>query len=257
MAGKQRGKEDDRYLWPEMFRVIQETKPTWVIGENVANFVNMGLDDCVLDLESEGYEVQPLIIPACSVNAPHRRDRVWIISYAGGKQTDQQLLRPREFGGQPRQSLATGEKAARQANGAPSNNNAARFCEVLANAQSGTRNVGASQETREYPEERCREIGRCYSFTDATHSQRRRLQSRLQQCARQTAELVAQDRWSYRGYQPWGNWEVEPRVGRLANGLPSGVVRDRLRALGNAIVPQVAYPIFQGIVDIKRQLREG
>jgi len=80
-AGKRKGKEDDRYLWPEMLRVISEARPTWVIGENVGGFVNMGLDECISDLEAEGYEVQPFIIPACSKNAPHRRDRVWIVAH--------------------------------------------------------------------------------------------------------------------------------------------------------------------------------
>jgi len=84
-AGKRRGTEDDRYLWPEMFRVIQLTTPTWIIGENVGGFVtwNEGLvlEKVCTDLENEGYEVQPFIIPACSVNAPHRRDRVWIVAH--------------------------------------------------------------------------------------------------------------------------------------------------------------------------------
>src|SRR3990172_3735236 len=81
-AGKRKGKEDDRHLWPEMLRVISELQPRWVIGENVAGFVSMGLDDCISDLENQGYEVQTFIIPACALNAPHRRDRVWIVANA-------------------------------------------------------------------------------------------------------------------------------------------------------------------------------
>jgi DNA (cytosine-5)-methyltransferase 1 len=80
VAGKQRGKDDNRYLWPEMCRVIREARPAWIIGENVAGIVNLALDTVCADLEAEGYEVEPIIIPACAVDAPHRRDRVWIIA---------------------------------------------------------------------------------------------------------------------------------------------------------------------------------
>ena len=79
VAGKRRGKEDDRYLWPEMLRVISELRPAWVVGENVAGIVNMALDQVYSDLESIGYAVQAFIIPACAVDAPHRRDRCAII----------------------------------------------------------------------------------------------------------------------------------------------------------------------------------
>jgi len=81
-AGKQRGKADDRYLWPEMLRVIREAGPTWIVGENVAGIVNMALDQVHIDLEAEGYEVESIIIPACGVDAPHRRNRVWIVGYS-------------------------------------------------------------------------------------------------------------------------------------------------------------------------------
>lgn len=81
-VGKQRGKEDDRYLWPEMLRVIREVRPRWVLGENVAGIVRMALDTVLSDLESEGYSAQTFIIPACAVGAPHRRDRVWIVGHS-------------------------------------------------------------------------------------------------------------------------------------------------------------------------------
>ncbi len=83
-AGRRKGTADDRYLWPEMFRVIRATNPTWVIAENVRGLVTwndgMVLETVCSDLEGEGYEVQPLIIPAVAVGAPHRRDRVWVIA---------------------------------------------------------------------------------------------------------------------------------------------------------------------------------
>jgi len=82
VAGKQRGKDDNRYLWPEMCRVIREARPAWIIGENVAGIVNLALDTVCADLEAEGYEVEPIIVPACAVDAPHRRDRVWILAHA-------------------------------------------------------------------------------------------------------------------------------------------------------------------------------
>ena len=84
LAGKRKGTDDERYLWGEMLRAIQEIKPKFVIAENVFGITNIdgGLvfEQVCLDLETEGYEVQPFIIPACSKNAPHRRDRCWFIA---------------------------------------------------------------------------------------------------------------------------------------------------------------------------------
>ena len=84
MAGKRKGTDDERYLWGEMLRAIQEVKPKYVIAENVFGITNIdgGLvfEQVCLDLEAEGYEVQPFIIPAAAKNAPHRRDRCWFIA---------------------------------------------------------------------------------------------------------------------------------------------------------------------------------
>ncbi|CAG5072920.1 hypothetical protein DYBT9623_04457 [Dyadobacter sp. CECT 9623] len=88
-AGKRLGKEDDRHLWPEMLRTIQEIQPTWVVGENVRGLTNwnggMVFNEVCADLEALGYEVLPFLLPACAVDAPHRRDRVWFIAYADSK----------------------------------------------------------------------------------------------------------------------------------------------------------------------------
>jgi DNA (cytosine-5)-methyltransferase 1 len=85
-AGKRLGKEDERHLWPEMLRAIREIQPRWIVGENVLGLVNwnggMVFEEVQADLEAEGYEVQPYVLPAAAVNAPHRRDRVWFVAYA-------------------------------------------------------------------------------------------------------------------------------------------------------------------------------
>lgn len=81
-AGKRRGTKDDRNLFPEMVRLITEIKPSWVVGENVAGFTNMALDALLTSLETIGYTALPFIIPACAVNAPHRRDRVFVVAHS-------------------------------------------------------------------------------------------------------------------------------------------------------------------------------
>jgi len=89
VAGKREGSDDNRHLWPEMFRVIREIQPTWVIAENVPGLLTIEngvvFNQCILDLESAGYETQSFIIPAISVNAPHKRDRLWIIAYSDSR----------------------------------------------------------------------------------------------------------------------------------------------------------------------------
>jgi DNA (cytosine-5)-methyltransferase 1 len=88
LAGLRKGKEDERHLWPEMLRAIREVRPRWVVGENVLGLVGwndgMVFEEVQADLEAEGYEVQPYVLPAASVGAPHRRDRVWFVAYCSG-----------------------------------------------------------------------------------------------------------------------------------------------------------------------------
>lgn len=81
VAGERKGQDDDRYLWPEMLRVIEELRPTWVLGENVPGIVNLALDTVLSDLEGRGYACWPFIVPACGVDAPHKRERVCIVAH--------------------------------------------------------------------------------------------------------------------------------------------------------------------------------
>ncbi len=84
LAGKREGQEDDRHLWPEVARLIQELRPDWFIGENVAGHITMGLDSALSDLEGLSYTWETFVIPACAVDAPHRRDRVWVVAHTSG-----------------------------------------------------------------------------------------------------------------------------------------------------------------------------
>jgi len=119
-AGKRSGTSDDRYLWPEMFCVIRQARPTYVVAENVRGLISWNeglvLDTVCADLEGEGYEVFPVVLPAASVNAPHRRDRIWIVAYANNE---------RGAGG-PRQVQGThGEVSQRDDDAQPCNAGAA------------------------------------------------------------------------------------------------------------------------------------
>ena len=82
LAGQRKGNSDDRALWPQMLRVIDEVRPRWIVGENVAGLASLGLDGVLFDLEASGYACETVLLPAAGVGAPHRRDRLWIIAHA-------------------------------------------------------------------------------------------------------------------------------------------------------------------------------
>lgn len=177
-AGKRRGFDDDRYLWPEMLRVIEDIRPTWVLGENVAGIVNMALDQVLADLEAQDYTAGAVVIPACAVEAPHRRDRVAIMAHAN---SIGQLHRPAEI-------------------------------RLLQAWQHARRNFGSSGENVADAGERHRAMAERY-------------------------KAIGHD------------WTIEPGVRRVAHGIPDRV--DRITCLGNAVVPQQFYPIFEAIARIE------
>ena len=200
IAGKRGGREDDRYLWPEMLRVISEVRPTWVLAENVAGIVNLALDQVCSDLEGEGYEVQSFIIPACAVNAPHRRDRVWIVGYCN---------------------------------------------------QEGLEGWG---KYRESPSQRIvRETDSYAADLQGTGFLRKK---QLENDSSSRKRRSADDSFKEVKMQGWSkDWlEVATRLCRVDDGLPRGMDRtNRLKALGNSVVPQVIIPIM---MIIQKELDE-
>lgn len=117
LAGKRQGTADDRYLWPEMLRAIRAIRPRWVVGENVYGLVNwsrgMVFEQVCSDLEDEGYAVQAYILPACAVDAPHRRDRVWIVAHADRNRCGKWTSEQKSIAKCERASVAGNEEQAR------------------------------------------------------------------------------------------------------------------------------------------------
>jgi DNA (cytosine-5)-methyltransferase 1 len=103
VAGKQKAEQDPRHLWPEYFRLIQELRPTWVIGENVGGHIKLGLDSVLEDLASEGYSTRTFSISASSIGANHKRERVWTVANTN----EERLQRQRESSSQFAQKLTS------------------------------------------------------------------------------------------------------------------------------------------------------
>ena len=194
VAGKQKAEQDPRHLWPEYFRLIQELRPTWVIGENVSGHIKLGLDSVLEDLASEGYSTRTFSISAVSIGANHKRERIWIIA----------------------------------------NSNGSKFLEENSSVRSeGTESIRSNIGSI------CENISKTNDVAN-TDSKRG--------CLWETKWQDAEDvRQSPRGEETFGWWNIEPSVGRVAHGIPKRV--DRLKTLGNSVVPHIPYYIGQAIVE--------
>lgn len=219
-AGKRRGKKDDRHLWPEMFRIIKECQPTWIIVENVIGIVKMELGQMLSDLESIGYDFprdlsgMPIVpvIPACAINACHRRDRIWIISYSkhnGSSSTEN-----------------------RESDIERKNSNQKRENEVFEFERSN-----CSRIISEYSEDNSKDNELFNSNSESVGCNRRSQikgrngKSRLHKFERCTEAL---------------NWiEAATKFSRMDDGIPNR--SHRIKSLGNAIVPEIAEIILKEI----------
>jgi len=239
-AGKQEGFDDDRDLWPEMFRVIQEVRPRWVIGENVAGFVSMGLDRTLTDLEGEGYRTEQVIIPACAVGAPHRRDRVWIVAHSEGERT---MREPGEFcqkdGGSGRSLQGESLKSSDVAHSKRNTEGGAY------GSDSGGSERGREKQNVSQRDEMGGDSGN--SREDVADSDKAR------RGEQRGTKPIRKEQPSFERHSEgtWSQWAVEPDVGRVAHGIPSRV--DRLKGLGNAVVPQIPEIIGRYIIEVESE----
>jgi DNA (cytosine-5)-methyltransferase 1 len=236
VAGNQEGTEDERHLWPEMLRAIQEIRPRWVVGENVHGLVswNDGLvfEQVQVDLEFEGYNVQPVILPAAGVGAPHKRDRVWFVAYCSNTRfeevrkskisTDEfKLTTDTNTAGWRQGNKENERKSSEQFNGSS-------FSEINANPNSYVLQGGGQSKQRKK--------------TDG-----------------QTFQFGSSGVWN-----SWQNFPSQPPVCNGNDGFPDnldGVTfskwrNESIKAGGNAIVPQVALQIFKTI-EAYEQLQHG
>ena len=245
VAGKRKGSDDDRHLWPEMRRVIQEAKPRWVIGENVFGFINMALDDVQADLEREHYEVRKFVLPAVAVDAKHRRDRIFLVAYSNSPA----VWNLPERQAQGRDNLQASRQAITPHDG-PS--------QSMANSYSEGLEIG--QDLRENHEQEL-------SPSERSGSERREDVANSHG-TRGEAGLSGQEPWQegnsgeldHQGHQQsWRKgsreWPAEPCVGRVADGVPNRV--DRIKGLGNAVVPQLIQAIGELVIEADREMRSG
>ena len=226
VAGNKKGKNDSRYLWPEFSRLVGEIRPRWVVAENVPGILRIAADDVCADLERQGYTVGIWDFEAAAVGAQHRRERIFFVAHAG-RTLRQGISETRDFRGSPETRNAPAVER--------SGSSHVTDPDEIRRDMRGLEGQGV--ERQESPFNKADSGGE--APTDSSSPRCERVQSgRLQE--------------THAAFGLRGRWEPEPRVDRVVNGLPHRV--DRLRALGNAVVPQQAFPVFKAIIEADEQV---
>ena len=286
VAGLRKGEEDDRHIWPSIFRIITHKRPSWVVCENVYGHVALGLDKVLFDMESQGYATRTFIVPACAKNAPHRRDRLWIIcknvgdtesrgrgefresskkegnescqidrgqsvgssgvrtnvgdtEYNGSSSTEIRRSDQENAGGSQKREIETEQSQRTSGRGDH---------EVMADTEclgweqrsevKGEFDRERSPDQSDFSSEGCRGSRSSTSLAD---TESKGLQGWSQDTTEYSKWIEESSSWNKSFGEETNIWNVEPNVGRVAHGISKRV--DRLKGLGNAIVPQLAMQI--------------
>lgn len=245
VAGKQKGKGDDRYLWPELLRVVAELTPRWVVGENVPGILRIAATDVVKDLERAGYDVAVFDFEAAAVGAPHRRERIAFVANRDGAWEQQ----PRGERTEIRGRTCNSGKAVADPDGR------GRGKPDVQNKQSRrTETGGGSKAMADAGGERLQRCQQHERNTKKSDCGKKRFYGTASECRKDLSdtdgemlhgEVGNREQAGRSGFADGMQWAIEPNVGRVANGVPNRV--DRLKCLGNAVVPQQFYPIFRAI----------
>ncbi len=245
-AGQRRGKTDDRYLWPAMLEAIESIRPPWVVGENVAGHITLGLDETLSDLERAGYTARPFVIPACATGALHRRDRVFVVAHDNGRRLVDVSFE--ELRGTSRLTLGIEPSSGGSVEHVPSSDGIGcdSGCDHREKRHLRDGTAGNTEEDHTKRSERLsRSCATCQALADSCGIG-------LEEDEGIWRESFPED-CRYCGNLRDGHyWLFEPRLGRMVDGVPTRMDKARIKALGNAIVPQQIYPVFEAIALIER-----
>ena len=244
IAGRQKGEQDPRHVWPEMFRLVKELRPTWVIGENVSGHIKLGLDTVLENLESEGYATRAFSISASSIGSNHQRERVWIIANTNELGWDNWIYNreERQVSNDKERDIEESESERdrridriRQTSEAMEDTRRTQWPWSFFQNQDEdeTREGYANQFERSSSAPESDVADTKVSDTDSEGLARRWSEFELRE-GQEEGEI---------GWSQW--WQSEPNVGRVANGVPKRV--DRLKSLGNSLVPMIPYYIGMSI----------
>lgn len=217
LAGNQKGRNDERHLWPEMLRVIREVEPIYVVAENVPGLVTnengMVFKQVLTDLENQNYKVQTFDIPACGKNAIHKRSRIWIVAHANDCTTKHEI--------QTRWNVSSS---------------------IFSDASHASGETFSSHN-REQEVRQIQQSGICTEQSIATNTSSLNVDKLELQCQQTEWQKHRSIEQVWR--TDWRTWSIKPTICRNDDGVSNRV--DRIKALGNAIVPQIAYELFKNI----------